>query len=67
MPENQPSPDVVPSTFGGKWIAWDEEALHIVGAGNTADEAAAAAKAAGVDEPFLEKAPPADAGFIGCL
>jgi hypothetical protein len=60
-------PDIVPVELGGKWVAWDEEALHIVGSGDTLEEATAAAKAAGVNRPYLEKVPPANKAFIGRL
>lgn len=56
-------PDPVPAELAGKWVAWDEDALHIVGSGDTMEEAMASARAAGVLEPFLDKVPPH--GFIG--
>ena len=57
--------DIVPADLAGKWIAWDEEAIHIVASGTTADEAVKNAREAGVAEPYLDKAPPP--GFIGSL
>lgn len=60
-------PDPVPAELAGKWVAWDDDALHIVGSGDTIEEAIASAQAAGVAEPYLEKTPPAGMGFIGCL
>jgi hypothetical protein len=50
-------PDPVPAELAGKWVAWDEEALHIVGSGETMEEAIASARTAGVTEPFLDKVP----------
>jgi hypothetical protein len=67
MSETPMSPDIVPVELGGKWLAWDEDAIRLVGWGETEQEALAAARAAGVAEPYLEKAPPSDKGFIGCL
>lgn len=60
-------PDVVPAELGGKWIAWDDDAIHIVGAGDSPEQAIETARAAGVDNPWIEKAPPANAYFIGKL
>lgn len=67
MPESMQFPDPVPAELSGKWVAWDENALHIVASGDTWSEALANAQAAGVAEPFLDKVPPAGMGFIGCL
>jgi hypothetical protein len=63
MSEPMQFPDPVPAALAGKWVAWDEEALHIVGSGDTMDEAIASAQAAGVSEPYLDKVPPH--AFIG--
>jgi hypothetical protein len=59
-------PDVVPIELGGKWVAWDEDAIHIVGSGDSMEAAQAAARAAGVRRPYLEKVPPA-MPFVGRL
>lgn len=61
----QPDPDTVGEEFGGKWIAWDEENIHIVASGATADEAKQIARLAGVSDPVLEFVPPTDATFVG--
>ena len=66
MDEPLPIPDVVPAELSGKWIAWDENALHIVASGDTEQQAIDRAKQLGVDEPYLEKVPQA-ARFIGRL
>jgi hypothetical protein len=60
-------PDPVPAELAGKWVAWDEDAQHIVATGDTWHEALANARACGVAEPYLDKAPPAGMGFIGSL
>lgn len=51
--------------YGGKWIAWDEAELHIVGCGATLRDAEAQALVAGVQEPVLELLPPSDRYFVG--
>jgi hypothetical protein len=61
----QPEVDVVGEEFGGKWIAWDEQNIHIVASGITANEAKQNALGAGVSEPTLEFVPPSDAAFLG--
>ncbi len=63
----QREPESVGEEFGGKWIAWDEENLHIVGSGATAEEAKRHALVEGVREPTLEFVPPSDAAFVGGL
>jgi len=40
-----------------KWIAFSEDETKIVGVGDTMEEAVAAARVAGVDEPILFKTP----------
>jgi hypothetical protein len=60
-------PDIVPVELGGKWVAWDEDALHIVSSGDSMQEAIDKAQALGVMEPYIEKVPPAGKGFIGRL
>ena len=60
-----PFAEVVPLELGGKWIAWDDEGVKIVASGDTVEEAKALATAAGVVTPILEKAPPANSGFVG--
>lgn len=63
--EDSEMPDVVPAELCGKWIAWDENALHIVASGDSMQEAIDKARVLGVIEPYLEKTPPARMGFIG--
>ncbi|MBL9122995.1 MAG: hypothetical protein JNG90_05145 [Planctomycetaceae bacterium] len=58
-------PDVVPLEYGGKWIAWTPDALHIAGVGDTPQAAQLAAEEAGIAEGIVEWVPPADEGFIG--
>jgi hypothetical protein len=60
-------PDVVDAQYGGKWVAWDNENLHIVASGATAEEAQQNALATGVSDPILEFIPPSDAVFAGGL
>jgi hypothetical protein len=60
-------PDPVPAELAGKWVAWDENALHIVASGDTWEEALANARAKGVAEPSLDKVPPPGMRFVGCL
>ncbi|BBO32979.1 hypothetical protein [Lacipirellula parvula] len=67
MPDPLPFAEVVPLELGGQWIAWDDAGLKIIASGDSAEAATAAAKAAGVAEPIIEKAPPADSGFVGRL
>jgi hypothetical protein len=63
----EPQPETVGEQYGGKWIAWDGENLHIVASGATADETRQIALAAGVSDPTLEFVPPSDAAFAGGL
>lgn len=67
MEQHEEQPDIVTQEFGGKWVAWDEDARHIVAYGNSYEEAKEKAQAAGVKRPVLEKVPPADAAFAGGL
>ena len=62
-----PRPDTVSQEFGGQWIAWDGDNIHIVASGATAEEAKQNALAVGVSEPTLEFVPPSDAAFGGHL
>jgi hypothetical protein len=63
----QREPDSVGEEFGGRWIAWDEENLHIVASGATAEEAKQHALNKGISEPTLEFVPPSDAAFVAGL
>ena len=65
MTDPLPLAEIVPLELGGKWLAWNDEGVKIVAVGDSADEAKAAAEAAGVVAPILEKAPSANSGFIG--
>jgi hypothetical protein len=60
-------PEIVGEQYGGKWIAWDGENLHIIASGATAEQAKQDALAAGVSDPTLEFVPPSDAAFAGGL
>lgn len=66
MNDPLPIPDEVPVELAGKWVAWDDEALHIVASGDTVDETRMNARKAGVLDPYLEFTPSAGMGFIGC-
>ena len=46
----------------GEWIALSFDQSRIMGHGETAEDAAKAAKLAGEDKPFLLKMPPPKAG-----
>ena len=63
----QPEPETVGEQYGGKWIAWDAENIHIVASGSTADEAKQRALVAGVSDPTLDFVPPSDAAFVSGL
>jgi hypothetical protein len=56
---------VVPIEFAGQWIAWNHAGTHIVASGNTLEEAAQAAAAAGESQPVFAKAPKAEVRFVG--
>lgn len=58
-------PDTVAAEFGGKWIAWDEQNIHIIASGETYEEAKRFAEATGESRPILESVPPSDSGFVG--
>ena len=58
-------PEVVGEQYGGMWIAWDVENLHIIASGATAQQAKNNALAAGVSDAILEFIPPSDAAFVG--
>ena len=62
---NRSQPDVVGAEYGGKWIAWDDDDLHIVASGESYETVKLAAEASGVAEPILEYVPHSDAMFIG--
>ncbi len=64
-PNRQPEPDIVGEEYGGKWIAWDEENIHIVASGATNEPTKLNALTVGVHQPTLEFAPPADAASAG--
>jgi hypothetical protein len=60
-----PEAETVGEQYGGMWIAWDSENLHIIASGATAEQAKQCALAAGVSDPTLEFVPPSDAAFAG--
>jgi len=66
-PQEQPEPDAVSEDYGGKWIAWDDENVHIVASGATGEQARNNAQLLGVEDPTLEFVPPLDAAFAGRL
>jgi hypothetical protein len=43
--------------LAGCWIAWSADGYQIIGSGTTFDEVAAAASAAGEEDPIFERAP----------
>jgi len=57
--------DVVTEDYGGTWIAWDQQNVHIVATGATIEQATTLAQSLGVNEPTLEFVPPSDAAFVG--
>jgi hypothetical protein len=60
-PESEP----VGAQYGGKWIAWDDEAVRIVASGESLQAVREQALRAGVKLPGLEFVPPADRAFVG--
>jgi hypothetical protein len=66
-------PQIVPKQYANKWIAWTPDGLHILGAGDTPDDARRAAEARGPHPAAwlphtgvaYESVPPADQRFIG--
>ena len=61
----QSEPEPVGAQYGGRWIAWDDEALKIVASAETMEEVREEARRAGVSLPGLEFVPPADRAFVG--
>jgi hypothetical protein len=59
------SPEPVGANYGGKWIAWNDEAVKIVASGDTLEAVRQQALDAGVKLPGLEFVPPADRAFVG--
>jgi len=64
MTHQQDEP-IVPAEYAGKWIAWTSDGTRIAGAGDTPEEAEAAAKKVNVKEVIHEWVPPADEQLIG--
>ena len=68
MPDPTPQErDIVPAEYGGKWIAWDDDQIHIVASAESDLEAERIAIEAGVKNPFVELVPPADGGYVGTI
>jgi hypothetical protein len=61
----QLEPEPVGAQYGGKWIAWDDDAVKIVASGKTLEEVRKQALNAGVRLPGLEFVPPSDRAFVG--
>jgi hypothetical protein len=61
----QREPEAVGAQYGGKWIAWDDDAVKIVASGDTLEEVREQAMSAGVKLPGLEFVPPSDHAFVG--
>jgi hypothetical protein len=64
-PLDPQEPDKVGEEHGGRWIAWDDENLHIVASGATMLEVQQEAQSAGIREPTIEFVPPSDGSFVG--
>ncbi len=47
-------PDILPLSLAGKWVAWTNDGMHIVGSGDTIEEAERNAAKNGEAEPMLE-------------
>ena len=62
-PQSEPEP--VGAQYGGKWIAWDDDAVKIVASGETLEDVREQALSAGVKLPGLEFVPPSDRAFVG--
>lgn len=66
---NSPLPNSDPQTvdaeYGGKWIAWDDAAIHIIASGESLQVVREQAIRAGVKVPGLEFVPPSDRAFVG--
>lgn len=60
-----PDPQTVDAKYGGKWIAWDDAAIHVVASGESLQSVREQALRAGVKEPGLEFVPPSDRAFVG--
>lgn len=56
----KPRPQVVPSKYCGKWIAWSNNGLTIVAAADSPKEAKDAAVALGTKRPILQYIPTPD-------
>jgi len=67
MKQRQPQlePEPVGAQYGGKWIAWDDDAVKIVASGETLEEVRQQALSAGIKLPGLEFVPPSDRAFVG--
>jgi hypothetical protein len=59
------SPEAVGANYGGKWIAWSDDAVKIVASGDTLEAVRQQALDAGVKLPGLEFVPPSDRAFVG--
>jgi hypothetical protein len=65
---NQPQQiesEAIGPEYGGKWIAWDDDAMKIVASGETLEEVRQQASDIGVQQPGLEFVPPSDRAFVG--
>ena len=63
QPQSDPEP--IGAQYGGKWIAWDDDAVRIVASGESLEEVRQQAHNAGVKLPGLEFVPPSDRAFVG--
>jgi hypothetical protein len=59
------NPEPVGANYGGKWIAWNDDAVKIVASGDTLEAVRQQALDAGVKLPGLEFVPPSDRAFVG--
>ena len=64
-PHDPRIPEPVGAQYGGKWIAWNNDATRIVASGETIEEVRQEALRAGFLLPGLEFVPPTDRAFVG--
>lgn len=58
-------PEIVPSSYGGRWIAWTSDALRIVAVADSPEELQIQACASGQHDIIYEWVPPADQRLVG--
>jgi hypothetical protein len=64
-PNNEDLRTSVLRTYGGQWVAWNQEQTKVVASGRTFEEVNAAAEATGERRPLFEKIPKPDTRLVG--